>query len=99
MFPVFCTVQYSTHLRMGYRKCVHPHTPPSPLILDGMVEQNTKDVVHHLSDLLLFRVFRVDIAKRKHPVLPYGALKQTPANRTPPHHQQIKSAPCKPGDK
>lgn len=68
-----------THFRVGYRECVHPHTPPSPFVLDGMVEQNAKDVVNHLSDLLLIRVFGVDVAKRKHPVLPHRALKQTPA--------------------
>lgn len=56
---------------MGYGEGVHPHAPASPLVFDGVIQQNPEDVIHHLSDLLLFRIFRVDVAKRKHPVLPH----------------------------
>lgn len=64
---------------MGYRERVHPHAPAPPLVLDCVVEENAKNVVHHLSNLLFIRVFRVYVAKREHPILPYGALKQAPS--------------------
>lgn len=73
--------QNATHLRVGYGECVHPHAPPSPLVLDGMVEQNAEDVVNHLGDLLLVRVLGVDVAEGEHPVLPHGTLEQASARR------------------
>lgn len=64
---------------MGDGQCVHPDAPAAPLILDGVVEQNAEDGVHHLGDFLLLAVFWIDEAQREHPVLPYGALQQAPA--------------------
>lgn len=58
-------------LGVGDGECVHPHTPASPLVLDGMVEQDSEYVVDHFGDLLLFRVLWVNVAQREHPVLPH----------------------------
>lgn len=41
-----------------------------------MVEQDPKDVVHHLCYFLLLWVLGVDVSEREHPVLPHGALQQ-----------------------
>ena len=32
---------------------IHPDAPATPLIFDGMVEQDAEDGVHHLRDFLL----------------------------------------------
>lgn len=63
---------------MGDGQGVHPDAPAAPLILDGMVEQDAEDGVHHLCDFLLLVVLRVDEAQREHPVLPHRALQQAP---------------------
>lgn len=55
---------------------IHPDPPPSPFVFDGVVEQDPKDVVHHLSDFLLLWVLGVDVTEGEHPVLPHGALQQ-----------------------
>jgi len=64
------------------RQCIHPNTPATPLIFDSMVKQNSKNGIHHLSYLLLLRSLGIKTAKRKHPLLPNGALQQTPAKYT-----------------
>ena len=63
-------------------QCIHPNTPATPLIFDSMVKQNSKNGIHHLSYLLLLRSLGIKTAKRKHPLLPNGALQQTPAKYT-----------------
>lgn len=73
--------KWSIYFGVGYGECVHPHTPATPLMLDGVVEKNPEDVVNHLSDLLLLWVLRVNVAEREHPVLPNGTLQQTPVTR------------------
>lgn len=59
---------------------VHPDAPAAPLILDGVVEQDAEDGVHHLCDFLLLAVPRVDEAQGEHPLLPHGALQQAPTH-------------------
>lgn len=107
MFPLTAEVsvsfflpQNASHLRVGYGERVHPHAPPSPLVLDGMVKQNAEDVVNHLGDLLLIRVLRVDVAEGEHPVLPYGALEQASARHTTAQSiRNTSSNLCKPDNK
>lgn len=60
-----------SYLGMSYRKSIHPHSPASPFIFYCMIQENTENVVNHLCDLLLFRVLRVNVSQRKHPVLPH----------------------------
>lgn len=63
---------------MGDGKGVHPDAPTAPLVLDGVVEQDAEDGVHHLRDFLLLGVSRVDEAQGEHPLLPHRALQQAP---------------------
>ena len=65
-------------LGVGDGQRVHPHAPAAPLVLDGVVEQDAEDGVHHLGDLVLLAVPGVDEAQREHPLLPHGALQQAP---------------------
>lgn len=65
-------------LGVGDGQGVHPDAPAAPLVLDGMIEQNTEDGVDHLRDLLLLAVPRVDEAQGEHPLLPHRALQQAP---------------------
>ena len=65
---------------MGDGERVHPHAPASPLVLDGVVEQDAEDGVHHLRDLLLLAVPRADVGQGQHPLLPHGALQETPVH-------------------
>lgn len=51
-----------TYFGVGYRQSVHPYTPSTPFMLDGMVEQDAENVVDHLGYLLLFRVLWVYVA-------------------------------------
>lgn len=55
---------------------INPDPPASPFIFDGMVKQDPKDVVNHLSYFLLLRIFGVDVSEGEHPVLPHRALQQ-----------------------
>lgn len=64
-------LQAASYLGMGYRKSIHPYSPASPFIFYCMVQENTENVVNHLCDLLLFRVLRINVTQRKHPVLPH----------------------------
>lgn len=73
-----CGYNECADLGMGDGQSVHPDTPAAPLVFDGVVEQDAEDGVHHLCDFLLFTVLWVDEAQREHPLLPYGALQQTP---------------------
>lgn len=57
-------------------KGVYPDPPPSPFVFDSMVEQDPKDVVHHLGYFLLLGVLGVDVSEGEHPVLPHRALEQ-----------------------
>lgn len=65
-------------LGVGDGQGVHPDAPAAPLVLDGMIKQNTEDGVHHLCDFLLLAVPRVDEAQGEHPLLPHRALQQAP---------------------
>lgn len=60
---------------------VNPDPPPSPFVFDGVVEQDPKDVVHHLGYFLLLRVLGVDVSEGEHPVLPHRALQQAAGAR------------------
>lgn len=60
------------------RECVDPHTPASPLMLDGVIEKDAEDGVHHLCDLQLLTAARIYKAERQHPLLPHRALQETP---------------------
>lgn len=64
----------SRYLGMGYGECIHPDSPASPFIFYCVIQKNPEDIVDHLSNLLFFRIFWIDIAKRKHPILPHWTL-------------------------
>lgn len=78
-----CVRGYNERSDLGVRdgQGVHPDSPAAPLILDGVVEQDAEDGVHHLCDFLLLVVLRVDEAQREHPLLPHRALQQAPENK------------------
>ena len=74
---------------MGDGQSVHPDTPAPPLVFDGVVEQDAEDGVHHLCDFLLLAVPGVDEAQREHPLLPHGALQQTPETTKHESHENV----------
>lgn len=61
-------------------ECVDPHAPASPLVLDGVIEEDAEDGVHHLCDLQLLTAARIYKAEREHPLLPHRALQETPTH-------------------
>lgn len=69
-------------LGVGDGQGVHPDAPAAPLVFDGVVEQNAEDGVHHLCDFLLLAASWVDEAQGEHPLLPHGALEQTPGGHS-----------------
>lgn len=73
-FPEKCVS--CSHLGVCDGQGVDPDPPPSPFVFDSMVEQDPKDVVHHLGYLLLLWVLGVDVSEGEHPVLPHRALQQ-----------------------
>lgn len=62
------------HLGMCDGERVDPHAPASPLVFDGVVEEDAEDGVDHLGDLDLLTAAGVYIAQRQHPFLPHRAL-------------------------
>lgn len=64
------------HLGVSDGQGVHPDPPASPLVFDGVVEQDPEDVVDHLRYLLFLWVLGIDVAQGEHPVLPHRTLQQ-----------------------
>lgn len=71
---------------------VDPDPPSSPFIFDGMIQEDPKDVVHHLGYFLLLWVLGVDVTEGEHPVLPHRALQQTADANTPADNQSCSTA-------
>lgn len=71
-----------SHLGVCDGQGINPDPPTSPLVFDGVVEQDPKDVINHLSYFLLLWVLGVDVSQGEHPVLPHGALQQAAGTKT-----------------
>ena len=66
-----------TYLGVHDGQSVHPHSPSAVLVLDSMVQKHAKQRVHHVRDLLLFRVLRVNVGHGYQPFLPYRHLQNS----------------------
>lgn len=53
---------------------VDPDAPSAVLVLDRVMQEHAEQRVHHVRDLLFFRVLRVDVSHGYQPFLPHGHL-------------------------
>lgn len=58
-----------TYLGVDDGQSVHPDSPASVLVFDGVMEQHTKQRVDHVRGLLFLRVLRMYVRHRNQPFL------------------------------